>query len=58
MSEFRDDLDFALHIDFEAILKNPILDIAERLWEEERYEAFRVCYRSMCIIDNIGDNRK
>ena len=58
MSEFRADLDFALHIDFEAILKNPILDIAARLWEEERYEAFRVCYRSMRIIDDIVDNRK
>lgn len=58
MSESNTGLDFALQIDFDAILKNPILDIAARLWEPERYEAFRVCYRSMRIIDDIVDDRK
>ncbi|MFZ1682560.1 MAG: squalene/phytoene synthase family protein [Candidatus Zixiibacteriota bacterium] len=51
-------LDFAVHLDFSAILTNPILDIAARVWEEERYEAFRVCYRSMRLIDDLVDTRK
>lgn len=58
MSEARTGLDFAPHLDFGAILKNPILDIAAHVWDAERYEAFRVCYRSMRIIDDIVDNRK
>lgn len=58
MSEPRARLDFAPHLDFGAILKNPILDVAAHLWEDERYEAFRVCYRSMRIIDDVVDDRK
>jgi phytoene/squalene synthetase len=58
MSESRARLDFALHLDFGAILKNPVLDIAARLWEDKRYEAFRVCYRSMRTIDDMVDDRK
>ena len=44
--------------DFEKILTNPILDIAARFWEDDRYEAFRVCYRSMRVIDDLVDDRK
>jgi phytoene synthase len=44
--------------DFNQILSNPILDIAARSWDAERYEAFRICYRSMRIIDDLVDNRK
>lgn len=44
--------------DFESILTNPILDIAARFWDEERYEVFKVCYRSMREIDDLIDNRK
>ncbi len=51
-------LDFALDIDFSEILTNPILDIAARFWESDRYEAFRVCYRSMRVIDDLVDNQK
>ncbi len=51
-------LDFALKIDFGGILTNPILDIAARVWEEERYEAFTVCYRSMRRIDDLVDDLK
>jgi phytoene/squalene synthetase len=51
-------LDFAEDLDFSEILTNPILDIAARFWEEERYEAFRVCYRSMRVLDNLVDDRK
>lgn len=51
-------LDFALHLDFSSILTNPILDIAARLWEDDRYEAFRVSYRSMRRIDDLVDHRR
>jgi phytoene/squalene synthetase len=51
-------LDFADHLDFGAILTNPILDIAARVWEPERYEAFKTCYRSMRLIDDLVDGRK
>jgi phytoene/squalene synthetase len=51
-------LDFAAHIDFRDILTNPILDIAARFWEDDRYEAFKVCYRSMRRIDDLVDHRK
>jgi len=51
-------LQFAEDIDFSEILTNPILDIAARFWDEDRYTAFRTCYRSMRIIDDMVDNRK
>jgi phytoene/squalene synthetase len=51
-------LDFARDIDFSRILTNPILDIAARLWDGDRYHAFKVCYRSMRRIDDLVDHRK
>ncbi|MCP4647692.1 MAG: squalene/phytoene synthase family protein [bacterium] len=44
--------------DFQEVLTNPILDIAARFWEDERYKAFTVCYRSMRAVDDLIDNRK
>ncbi|MFH1372451.1 MAG: squalene/phytoene synthase family protein [bacterium] len=52
------ELDFITEIPFDEILTNPILDIAARFWDEERYRAFRVCYRSMRIIDDLIDDRR
>ena len=57
-SESDSSLDFASQLSFDEILSNPILDIAARVWEPNRYEAFRVCYRSMRRIDDLVDNRK
>jgi len=51
-------IDFTQQPDFQQILTNPILDIAARFWENERYDAFKTCYRSMRIIDDLIDNRK
>ena len=53
-----DYFDFTDEIDFSEVLKNPILDIAARLWEDERYEAFKTCYRSMRAIDDMIDGAK
>ncbi|MBK7142552.1 MAG: squalene/phytoene synthase family protein [bacterium] len=58
MKQVSRQLDFATHLDFSAILTNPILDIAARVWEADRYEAFRTCYRSMRRIDDLVDHRR
>ncbi|MEW6050776.1 MAG: squalene/phytoene synthase family protein [Candidatus Zixiibacteriota bacterium] len=58
MAESKLMLDFAPHLDFSQILTNPILDIAARFWDDDRYQAFRVCYRSMRRIDDLVDDRK
>ncbi len=52
------ELETYYHGDFGEILTNPILDIAARVWEDDRYDAFRTCYRSMRWIDDLVDNRK
>ena len=52
------ELETYFHGDFEKILTNPILDIAARVWETDRYDAFKTCYRSMRWIDDLVDNRK
>jgi len=41
-----------------TIAKQPILDIAARFWDRDRYEAFRICYRSMRWIDDLVDHQK
>lgn len=51
-------LDFGEGIVFKEILTNPILDIAARFWEDDRYQAFRICYRTMRRIDDLVDDRK
>lgn len=51
-------LDFAADVDFDQILTNPILDIAARFWDSDRYRAFTICYRSMRAIDDLVDDRK
>ena len=45
-------------LDFQKILTNPILDIAAHFWEDERYNAFKICYRSMRGVDDLIDNPK
>lgn len=51
-------LDFLPEVDFEKILTNPILDISARFWDSDRYDAFKTCYRSMRLIDDLVDDRK
>lgn len=45
-------------IDFSKVKKNPPILIAARFWEEDRYEAAKVCYRFMRKIDDLVDDRK
>jgi phytoene/squalene synthetase len=53
-----DDFNFTDELDFRQVLKNPILDIAACLWEDERYDAFKTCYLSMRAIDDLVDGVK
>ncbi|UCD94818.1 MAG: squalene/phytoene synthase family protein [Candidatus Zixiibacteriota bacterium] len=57
-SERQRSLNFEDGIDFSGVLTNPILDIAARFWERDRYEAFKICYLSMRRIDDLVDYRK
>lgn len=47
-----------MNLTLPSTLKNPILDIAASFWDDERYRAFRVCYRSMRIMDDLVDDAK
>ena len=49
---------FAPELSHADILTNPILDIAARFWDAERYEAFKLCYRSMRVLDDLVDEEK
>jgi len=57
-SDNRKRFDFAFDVDYKDILTNPILDIAARFWEKDRYQAFKICYRSMRRMDDLVDHRK
>jgi phytoene synthase len=52
------DFQAGLGKDFGQILTNPFLDIAARFWDQSRYDAFRICYRSMRYLDDLVDDRK
>ncbi len=54
----HDGIEYIPDVDFSRILTNPILDIAARVWDDDRYAAFRICYRSMRIIDDLVDNAR
>jgi phytoene synthase len=45
-------------IDFENIEKHPNILIAARFWDDKRYQAARVCYKFMRMIDDLIDDRK
>jgi len=45
-------------IDFEKIIDHPNILIAARFWDEERYQAAKVCYKFMRAIDDLIDNYK
>ncbi|ADQ78291.1 hypothetical protein Palpr_0129 [Paludibacter propionicigenes WB4] len=45
-------------INFEKIIDHPNILIAARFWDEERYQAAKVCYKFMRAIDDLIDNYK
>jgi phytoene synthase len=45
-------------IDFEKIKDHPNILIAANFWEEERYQAAKVCYKLMRYVDDLVDNYK
>lgn len=45
-------------IDFEKITDHPNILIAAHFWDEERYEAAKICYKFMRAIDDLVDNYK
>ena len=45
-------------IDFHRIKDHPNILIAAHFWEEERYNAARVCYKFLRSIDDLIDNHK
>jgi phytoene synthase len=49
---------FNQRISYEQIQSNPILDIAAKFWDEERYNAFKILYRTFRIIDDLVDDNK
>lgn len=48
----------AAEIPYDQLQSTPILDIAARLWEPERYACFRVCYASMRLLDDLVDDAR
>lgn len=53
-----DYFDFAPKLCSQQIFTKPIMDIAARFWEDERYDAANICYKSMRVIDDLIDDRK
>ena len=51
-------LDIFNSIDFEKIKDHPNILIAAHFWEEERYNAAKVCYRFLRLIDDLIDDHK
>ncbi len=49
---------FINRIDFDRIDKHPNILIAARLWDDRRYNAAKICYLFMRMIDDLVDDRK
>ena len=54
----KKNIDFFPNLSYKDLLTNPILDIAASFWDDERYNASKIVYRSFRIIDDLVDNQK
>ena len=55
----KDDINRIIeNISFERIEKHPNILIAARFWDDRRYNAAKVCYQFMRMIDDQIDDRK
>ena len=50
--------DFVPKLASQQVFIKPIMDTAARFWEDERYDAANICYKSMRVIDDLIDDRK
>jgi len=50
--------DIIAQIDFNKISKHPNILVAAKFWDEDRYNAAKVCYQFMRKIDDLIDDRK
>jgi phytoene/squalene synthetase len=50
--------DFIGKIDFEHIDKHPNILVAARIWDDRRFNAAKICYKFMRMIDDHIDDRK
>jgi len=50
--------DIVNNIDFEKIKDHPNILIAAKFWDDDRYQAAKVCYKFMRMIDDMIDDRK
>jgi len=50
--------EYIRNIDFEHIDKHPNILVAARIWDDQRYNAAKLCYKFMRMIDDHIDNRK
>jgi len=51
-------IDILKNIDFERITDHPNILVAAAFWDQERYQAARVCYKYMRAIDDLIDCHK
>jgi phytoene/squalene synthetase len=57
-SDKKQFLDIFDSIDFHKIIDHPNILIAAKFWDEERYDAAKICYKFMRSIDDLIDDYK
>jgi phytoene synthase len=58
MKQEKQTINPILNIDIDQLVKHPNILIAASLWDKERFDAAKVCYRFMRRIDDLIDDHK